>query len=79
MSKKNYRGGLYMTVKGNLLEVQETWEGYDFTLSDKDSEVIDGGVLEGDEWLAEEFVLYEALALIDHEDEFVGIERWIAW
>ena len=79
MSEKNYRGGIYKTVKGNLLEIHVTCGGYDFTLSNKEQEDIDGGVLEGDEWLAEEFVLYEALALIDHEDELEGIEKGIAW
>ena len=79
MNRKNYRGGIYKTVQGNMLEVHECDDGYDFTLTDKSSNDIDGGILEGDEWLAEEFVLYEALALIDHEDEFKGIEKWIEW
>lgn len=79
MHKRNYRGGIYKTVKGKLLEVNECDDGYDFTLTGRDHKEIDGGVLEGDEWLSEDFVLYEALSLIDHEDEFDGLMTLILW
>lgn len=79
MHKRNYRGGIYRTAKGNLLEVHECDDGYDYTLSDRNNKEIDGGVLEGDEWLSEDFVLYEALSLIDHEDEFDGLMTLIIW
>lgn len=74
-----YRGGLYRTVDGNILEIHDTCEGYDFTLYDKDMNDIDGGVLEGQDWLSEEVVISEALAFTGHEEERQGIQKCVEY
>ena len=64
----NYFGGYYKLENGNLLEVQECDEGYDFSLYDEAVNLLDGGVLESDEWLEECFVVKEVLTLLDIEE-----------
>lgn len=64
-----YQGGYYRLENGELLEVQECDEGYDFSLYDAKVNLLDGGVLESDEWLEECFVVKEVLTLLDIEDK----------
>ena len=62
-----YQGGYYRLENGELLEVQECDEGYDFSLYDAKVNLLDGGVLEAQEWLNEEFVMQEVLGLLGME------------
>ena len=62
-----YQGGYYRLENGELLEVQECDEGYDFSLYDAEVNLLDGGVLETQEWLKEEFVMQEVLGLLGME------------
>ena len=62
-----YQGGYYRLENGELLEVQECDEGYDFSLYDAKVNLLDGGVLETQEWLKEEFVMQEVLGLLGME------------
>ena len=62
-----YQGGYYRLENGKLLEVQECDEGYDFSLYDAKVNLLDGGVLETQEWLKEEFVMQEVWGLLGME------------
>ena len=62
-----YQVGCYRLENGELLEVQECDEGYDFSLYDAEVNLLDGGVLETQEWLKEEFVMQEVLGLLGME------------
>ena len=62
-----YQGGYYRLENGELLEVQECDEGYDFSLYDAKVNLLDGGILETQEWLKEEFVMQEVLCLLGME------------
>ena len=62
-----YQVGCYRLENGELLEVQECDEGYDFSLYDAKVNLLDGGVLETQEWLKEEFVMQEVLGLLGME------------
>ena len=64
-----YQGGYYRLEIGELLEVQECDEGYDFSLYDAKVNLLDGGVLEAQEWLNEEFVMQEVLGLLGMESK----------
>lgn len=64
-----YQGGYYSLENGELLEVQECDEGYDFSLYDAKVNLLDGGVLEAQEWLNEEFVMQEVLGLLGMESK----------
>lgn len=64
-----YQGGYYKLENGELLEVQECDEGYDFSLYDAKVNLLDGGVLEAQEWLNEEFVMQEVLGLLGMESK----------
>lgn len=64
-----YQGGYYRLENGELLEVQECDEGYDFSLYDAKVNLLDGGVLEAQEWLNEEFVMQEVLGLLGMESK----------
>ena len=64
-----YQGGYYSLENGVLLEVQECDEGYDFSLYDAKVNLLDGGVLEAQEWLNEEFVMQEVLGLLGMESK----------
>ena len=64
-----YQGGYYRLENGELLEVQECDEGYDFSLYDAKVNLLDGGVLEAREWLNEEFVMQEVLGLLGMESK----------
>ena len=64
-----YQGGYYRLENGELLEVQECDEGYDFSLYDAKVNLLDGGVLEAQEWLKEEFVMQEVLGLLGMESK----------
>ena len=64
----NYFGGYYKLENGKLLEVQECDDGYDFSVYDAEVNLLDGGVLESDEWLEECFVVKEVLTLLDIEE-----------
>lgn len=64
-----YQGGYYRLENGELLEVQECDEGYDFSLYDAKVNLLDGGVLETQEWLKEEFVMQEVLGLLGMESK----------
>jgi hypothetical protein len=64
-----YQGGYYRLENGELLEVQECDEGYDFSLYDAKVNSLDGGVLEAQEWLNEEFVMQEVLGLLGMESK----------
>ena len=64
-----YQGGYYRLENGELLEVQECDEGYDFSLYDGKVNLLDGGVLEAQEWLNEEFVMQEVLGLLGMESK----------
>ena len=62
-----YQDGYYRLENGELLEVQECDDGYDFSLYDAKVNLLDGGVLETQEWLKEEFVMREVLGLLGME------------
>ena len=62
-----YQGGYYRLENERLLEVQECDEGYDFSVYDAEVNLLDGGVLEAQEWLNEEFVMQEVLGLLGME------------
>ena len=64
-----YQVGCYRLENGELLEVQECDEGYDFSLYDAKVNLLDGGVLEAQEWLNEEFVMQEVLGLLGMESK----------
>ena len=64
----NYFGGYYKLENGKLLEVQECDDGYDFSVYDAEVNLLDGGVLESDEWLEECFAVKEVLTLLDIEE-----------
>ena len=64
-----YQGGYYRLENGELLEVQECDEGYDFSLYDAKVNLLDGGDLEAQEWLKEEFVMQEVLGLLGMESK----------
>ena len=64
-----YQGGYYRLENGELLEVQECDEGYDFSLYDAKVNLLDGGVLDAQEWLKEEFVMQEVLGLLGMESK----------
>ena len=64
-----YQGGYYRLENGELLEVQECDEGYDFSLYDAKVNLLDGGVLEAQEWLNEEFVMQGVLGLLGMESK----------
>lgn len=64
-----YQGGYYRLENGELLEVQECDDGYDFSLYDAKVNLLDGGVLETQEWLKEEFVMQEVLGLLGMESK----------
>lgn len=64
-----YQGDYYRLENGELLEVQECDEGYDFSLYDAKVNLLDGGVLEAQEWLNEEFVMQEVLGLLGMESK----------
>ena len=64
-----YQGGYYRLENGELLEVQECDEGYDFSLYDAKVNLLDGGVLEAQEWWNEEFVMQEVLGLLGMESK----------
>lgn len=62
-----YQGGYYRLENGKLLEVQECDEGYDFSVYDAEVNLLDGGILESDDWLKEEYVMQEVLGLLGME------------
>ena len=62
-----YQGGYYRLETGKLLEVQECDEGYDFSVYDAEVNLLDGGILESDDWLKEEYVMQEVLGLLGME------------
>lgn len=64
-----YQGGYYRLENGELLEVQECDEGYDFSLYDAKVNLLDGGILESNDWLKEEFVMQEVLGLLGMESK----------
>lgn len=64
-----YQGGYYSLENGELLEVQECDEGYDFSLYDAKVNLLDGGILESNDWLKEEFVMQEVLGLLGMESK----------
>ena len=73
----NYFGGYYKLENGNLLEVQECDAGYDFSLYDAEVNLLDGGVLETQEWLKEEFVMQEVLGLLGMESmKYESVENF---
>lgn len=62
-----YQDGYYRLENGKLLEVQECDEGYDFSVYDAEVNLLDGGILESDDWLKEEYVMQEVLGLLGME------------
>ena len=62
-----YQGGYYRLENGKLLEVLECDEGYDFSVYDAEVNLLDGGILESDDWLKEEYVMQEVLGLLGME------------
>lgn len=64
-----YQGGYYRLENGELLEVQECDEGYDFSLYDAKVNLLDGGILESYDWLKEEYVIQEVLGLLGMESK----------
>ena len=64
-----YQVGCYRLENGELLEVQECDEGYDFSLYDAKVNLLDGGILESNDWLKEEFVMQEVLGLLGMESK----------
>ena len=44
-----YQGDYYRLENGELLEVQECDEGYDFSLYDTQFNLLDGGILESND------------------------------
>lgn len=72
-----YQGDYYRLENGELLEVQECDEGYDFSLYDVKVNLLDGGVLETQEWLKEEFVMQEVLGLLGMESmKYEAVENF---
>lgn len=72
-----YQDGYYRLENGELLEVQECDDGYDFSLYDAKVNLLDGGVLETQEWLKEEFVMREVLGLLGMESmKYEAVENF---
>ena len=72
MSKEVYQGGYYKVGDEYYLEVFDCQDGYEFTLYDAQFNEIDGGILESEDWLEEDFVVKESVGLagcesIDYE------------
>ena len=64
-----YQGGYYRLENERLLEVQECDEGYDFSVYDAEVNLLDGGILESNDWLKEEYVIQEVLGLLGMESK----------
>ena len=70
-----FTGGFYETTEnGFILEVHDCDDGYDFTVYDYDLKEVDGGILETEDWLEEDFVVKECYAMVDIYENYKRIK-----